>query len=77
MRNHWRGTHNRKEHHTGQNKHHFFKARSRGGNSSRENLLWLNIERHQFWHRVFGNMGAEEVLRLLERVVRAKKGQRE
>lgn len=66
----------KRKHHPGMNKHHFFVAKSRGGPSTRQNLLWLNIERHRSWHDVFGLMGAEEVLALLERVVRAKKAQK-
>ena len=38
-------------------------------------MLWIDIERHRAWHAVFGNLGAEEVLALLERVVRAKRKQ--
>ena len=66
----------KKNGHPGMNKHHFFKAKSRGGSSDYHNLLWLNIERHAYWHKVFGLMGAEEVLALLERVVRAKLAQK-
>jgi hypothetical protein len=65
----------KRTHHPGMNRHHFFRAKSRGGSTSKKNLLWMNIERHAYWHRVFGTMGAEEVLALLERVVRAKEAQ--
>jgi len=65
----------RRRHHPGMNRHHFFVARIRGGKRSINNLLWINIERHRSWHDVFGNMGAEEVLAFLERVVRAKRRQ--
>lgn len=71
-----KGRKTRRKGHPGMNKHHFFVAKSRGGSSSPQNLLWLNIERHRSWHDVFGLMGAEEVLALLERVVRAKQAQK-
>lgn len=65
----------RRRRNKGKNQHHFFTAKSRGGNRSKRNLLWIDIERHRSWHDVFGNLGAEEVLALLERVVRAKRKQ--
>src|SRR5574343_856782 len=49
--------HNR--HYKGRNRHHFFRAKSRGGGSDKRNLLLIDIERHRNWHAVFGNMGAE------------------
>ncbi len=60
----------------GQNRHHFLLPKSRGGDNSLNNLLWINIEKHEAWHRIFKNATAEEVLNLLERVVRAKKHQK-
>jgi hypothetical protein len=57
------------------NRHHL-QPRSRGGNMSLNNLLVIDIERHQSWHQLFGNATAEEILNLLSRVVRAKKNQR-
>ena len=58
------------------NRHHFLLPKSRGGNMSLNNLLVIDIEKHEAWHRLFKNATAEEVLNLLTRVVRAKKNQR-
>lgn len=55
----------------GRNLHHFLLAKSLGGRDSFNNLLLMKVERHE----LFGLMTAEEVLALLERVVRAKKHQ--
>jgi hypothetical protein len=57
------------------NRHHFLLAKSRGGGMSLNNLLLIDIEKHEAWHRIFKNASAEEVLDLLTRVVRAKKHQ--
>ena len=59
----------------GRNWHHFLLPKSRGGDKSLNNLLLIDIEKHEAWHRIFKNATAEEVLALLERVVRAKKHQ--
>jgi len=67
--------HNRK-HHSGRNRHHFLQAKSRGGHSTPQNLLLIDIEKHEAWHRLFKLMSAEEVLDLLTRVVEAKKHQK-
>lgn len=64
-----------KRKHDGRNYHHLTPV-SRNGSDQRQNLLLIDIERHEGWHKVFGNRTAEEVLELLERVVRAKKHQR-
>lgn len=58
----------------GRNLHHLT-PQSRGGKNTKGNLLLIHIERHEAWHKMFGNRTAEEVLALLERVVRAKQGQ--
>lgn len=65
---------NRKRVQRKRNRHHLI-PRSRGGSMSLNNLLYIDIERHRAWHDIFGNATAEEVLNLLERVVRAKKNQ--
>ena len=56
------------------NKHHLI-PKSRGGGGSLNNLLLIDIEKHEAWHRIFKNATAQEVLDLLERVVRAKQNQ--
>ena len=57
------------------NRHHFLLPKSRGGGGSLNNLLLIDIEKHEAWHRLFKNATAQEVLDLLERVVRAKQNQ--
>ena len=60
------------KHFRDRNYHHFFLARHFNGTNERYNLLLINIERHKAWHQLFGLMGAEQALALLQRVVRAK-----
>ena len=57
------------------NKHHL-KNKSRGGGNQDWNLILIDIERHQYWHRVFKNMSLEEVIELLCRLKRMKDHQR-
>jgi hypothetical protein len=56
---------------TAKNKHHLT-PRSRGGDESVENLFLLKLDRHFYWHKLFGNKTLEEVISLLQRVHRAK-----
>ena len=60
--------HKKKRHgknkHWGRNRHHLV-PKSRNGGNSPDNLLWIDIERHEYWHKVFGNRTLEEVIRLL------------
>ena len=56
---------------TAKNKHHLT-PRSRGGDESEENLFLLKLDRHFYWHKLFGNKTLEEVISLLQRVHRAK-----
>lgn len=53
------------------NKHHI-KNRSRGGKTTPENLLRMDIERHNALHFLFGNLDFQEIASLLIRVSRAK-----
>lgn len=64
-----------KRKHPKRNRHHFLLPKSRGGGMSLNNLLFIDVEKHEAWHRLFKNATAQEVLDLLERVVRAKKNQ--
>ena len=64
-----------RKHKTGRNRHHFLQPKSRGGNNSLNNLLLIDIEKHEAWHKIFKNATAQEVLDLLTRVVRAKQHQ--
>ena len=58
------------------NKHHL-KNKSQGGGNQDWNLILIDIERHQYWHRVFKNMSLEEVIELLCRLKRMKDFQKE
>ena len=60
----------------GRNRHHFLKAKSRGGDKSMNNMLLMQIERHEAWHKLFGLMSAEEAVELLARAIRMKKHQK-
>ena len=59
------------KHLAGRNRHHL-QPRSRGGKDTINNLLLIDIEKHEYWHALWGNKTAEEVLMLLMRVVQAK-----
>lgn len=59
----------------GRNRHHLH-PKSLGGDNSFNNLLLIDVDKHVKWHALWGNRTAEEVLALLERVVRAKKHQK-
>jgi hypothetical protein len=56
------------------NKHHI-KNKVRGGSASPENMLTMDIERHNAWHFLFKNMDFYEVAQLLLRTIKAKKHQ--
>jgi hypothetical protein len=55
----------------GRNRHHLF-PKNRGGDDTADNLLLLKINRHYFWHKLFGKRSLEEVILLLVRIHRAK-----
>lgn len=59
----------------GRNKHHLT-PRSRGGMDTDWNLLLIKIERHNEWHKIFGNLTLDEIIALLERLRRFKNRQR-
>lgn len=54
------------------NKHHL-KARSRGGDSRGSNLLFIEVEKHNWLHKIFGNLTLYEIIVLLIRLSKAKK----
>lgn len=58
----------------GRNRHHLV-PKSRGGSNHPSNLLLIDIEKHREWHRIFGNKTLSEVIDLLIRLEKAKKGQ--
>jgi hypothetical protein len=62
-------------HRKGQNRHHLT-PKSRGGQSTDSNLLWIKIERHQYWHKVFGNLTLDEVIKLLQKLKELKDAQK-
>ena len=47
---------------------HHLTPRSRGGDNSPENLLLLGLDKHFYWHALFGTASLEEVITLLLRV---------
>ena len=53
-------------------KHHL-RARSRGG-SKRDGILMLSWEKHCAWHKLFGNRTLDEIIAILQRIKRVKKG---
>ena len=57
--------------HRGRNKHHLT-PKKRGGDNEPENILLIGAFKHQAWHILFGQKTLEEVIRLLQRVHRAK-----
>lgn len=67
--------HKKKRH--GKNKHwgrnfHHLTPRSRLGNGMPNNLLLIDIEKHECFHKIFGNRTLEEVIRLLQRLKELK-----
>ena len=56
--------------------HHHLRPKSRKGSNHKSNLLLIDARVHTFWHQAFGNRTLPEVIRLLQRVERAKGGQR-
>lgn len=64
----------KKRYHPGRNKHHLV-PRSRGGNNTEQNLLLLDVHKHDLWHRLWGNRTIEEILALLSRMARMKRHQ--
>ena len=56
------------------NRHHLVN-KVNGGGANMQNILWIKVDRHQFWHRIFGNLSLDEVITLLLRVKSAKKNQ--
>ena len=61
--------------HNGRNYHHNL-AKSRGGPDAKWNVILLDRKVHRDFHIVFGNRTLSEVIRLLQRLQRAKEHQR-
>ena len=58
------------------NRHHLV-PRSKGGSGHPSNLLLIDITKHREWHRIFGLLTLEEVIRLLQRLQRCKAKQKQ
>jgi len=55
-----------------QDRHHLT-PKSLGGKSDKSNILWIKVIKHRAWHTIFGLLTIEEVVELLERLIRIKK----
>ena len=53
------------------NKHHL-RPKSRGGKKVTSNLLTIDIDKHRYWHAVFGNRTLEEIINVLQKLKRLK-----
>jgi len=58
------------------NRHHLTPKNRKGSNKD-WNIALFDIERHCYWHKVFGNRTLEEVIELLIRFKRFKDNQKE
>ena len=74
----WKATRYKKTtrfpHYRGRNRHHLV-PKSLGGTASPDNMLLINIERHHYWHKMWGLRTLDEVIALLIRTKRAKEAQ--
>ncbi len=59
----------------GRNRHHL-RPRCRGGCDRVQNMLLIHVERHVYWHKIFGNMTLNEAIYALQRLRRAKRKQK-
>ena len=59
------------KHYRYRNRHHLV-ARARGGRGQEWNLLLIQEERHELWHRIFGLRDLDEIIQLLIRLKRIK-----
>jgi hypothetical protein len=62
---------NRKHPRAGRNLHHLT-PRSRGGKNTDDNLLLIDVEKHEYWHKIFGLKTLEETIALLIRLSKMK-----
>jgi len=53
------------------NRHHLT-PKIRGGGIESSNLLTIDIDKHIYWHRIFGTLTLEEVINLLIRLKKMK-----
>ncbi len=57
--------------HFGRNRHHLT-PKSRGGRSTPDNIIWMNIEKHDCWHKIFGLRTLSEAIDVLQRLQQIK-----
>jgi hypothetical protein len=60
-----------------QNRHHLIPKSRRHNYKIKQPIfitLWLHVERHFYWHKVFGNHTLDEVITILQRIRRHKFG---
>ena len=55
----------------GTNRHHLT-PKSRHGKATPRNILRIDIQKHQCWHKIFGNQTLEETIAELQRLKRMK-----
>ena len=65
----------KKKHRKGQSRHHL-RNKARKGRGGFRNICWLEIEKHESFHILFGNRDLSETIALLIRLKRAKENQR-
>lgn len=65
-----------KEMRSKRNHHHLVPKSRRNSSNESWNLLLFKVDRHESWHRIFGNRTLDEVIRILQRVRRAKQAGR-
>lgn len=53
---------------SGKFNYHHIQNKCNGGTSDKSNLLLFDVERHNAWHFLFGNLNFDEVIELLKRV---------
>ena len=58
------------------NEHHLLRAKSLGGSSDPENLVTLDVSRHDAYHFLFGNLTLDEVIEMLIRLKRYQKSRK-
>lgn len=56
---------------------HHLTPKIRGGGGEASNLLLLKTERHEHWHKIFGNRTLKEVILVLIRLKQMKAGKME
>ena len=59
------------KHYKGRTRHHLI-PKIRGGKNGDDNLLLLYAEKHEHWHKIFGNRTLEEIILVLMRIQRMK-----